>query len=137
MAKIHARQKDESTGDAKPDESYGISRPLWKAMDYIYYHVHEKITLNEVGEAAGISPNYLNHLFKKEKGITIQKYICAKRIEAAKNMLLYSEYSETEIATFLAFSSTSHFIKTFRENTGTTPRQFVQNNFRSHGRWHK
>ena len=137
MAKLHAREKDESAIDAESQESYGISRPLWKAMDYIYYHLHEKISLSEVGEAAGVSPNYLNYLFKKEKGITIQKYICSKRIEAAKNMLLYSDYSATEIATFLAFSSTSHFIKTFRENTGTTPRQFVQKNFRSHGRWHK
>lgn len=130
MKKIHAHK----TNRSDMDQSY-LSRPVWKAMDYIYYHLHEKICLENVAEASGISPNYLNSLFKKEKGLSIQKYICAKRIEAAKNMLLYSEYSETEISEFLAFSSVSHFIRVFRNNTGMTPRQFANKYFRTHSRW--
>ena len=39
-------------------------------------------------------------------------------------MLLYSEYSLTDIGNILAFSSTSHFIKTFKSIMGQTPRQY-------------
>jgi AraC-like DNA-binding protein len=45
-------------------------------------------------------------------------------VEAAKNMLLYSEYSLDEIANYLAFASTSYFISTFKKSAGMTPREY-------------
>lgn len=136
MAQLHA---SETVGgpDSGNTHSSNISKPLWLAMDYIYYHLHTKITLEDVGNAASLSPNYLNSLFKKEKGMTIQQYIRTRRIEAAKNMILYSDYTETEVAEFLAFSSSSHYIKIFREDVGLTPRQYRQKNFRKHRKWSK
>ena len=50
-------------------------------------------------------------------------------------MLLYSDYSETEISEFLAFSSPSHFIRVFRKHTGMTPRQYAKRYYRTHDRW--
>ncbi|SEA18941.1 AraC-type DNA-binding protein [Pseudobutyrivibrio sp. ACV-2] len=107
-----------------------LSKPTYRALDYIYFSLHQKITLKDVAEAAHLSPNYLNTLFKKEKGCTIQEYICSKRIEAAQNMLLYSDFSESDIGEYLAFSSTSYFIKTFRERVGMTPMEFQRKYFR-------
>ncbi|MDO5522149.1 MAG: helix-turn-helix domain-containing protein [bacterium] len=118
-----------------PSNSSPLSKPIIECIDYIYYHLHLKITLQELADAVSLTPNYLATLFKKEKGITIQKYIRSKRIEAAKNMLLYSEYSITEIGEFLAFSSSSHFIKIFRSETGMTPKQFQKIYFRRHSKW--
>jgi AraC-like DNA-binding protein len=131
---IHDRSAKDSASSAC--EKTAVSPPVLRAIDYIYYHLHEKITLSDIASIVGLSPNYLNSLFQKEKGISIQKYISSKRIAAAKNMLLYSEYSETEIAAFLAYSSSSHFIRAFRDSTGMSPRQYVQKNFRTHNRWH-
>ena len=113
----------------------GVSRPVSKAVDFIYYHLHERLLLTDIADAAGLSPNYLNALFKKETGLTVQRYIRAQRLTAAKNMLRYSDYTETEIAGFLAFSSTSHFIRVFREETGMTPRAYQKRSFRKHERW--
>ena len=113
-----------------------ISKAVYDVMDYVYYHLHEKITLNDVAEAAHMSPNHLNTVFKKEQGTTILSYVRRRKIEAAKNMLLYSDYSETEIAEFLAFSSESHFIRIFKAETGQTPKEFSRANFRRHSRWH-
>ena len=112
-----------------------FTKSIIECMDYIYYHLHEKITLQTLAEAVGLTPNYLASLFKKEKGVTVQQYIRSRRIEAAKNMLLYSDYSATEISAFLAFSSASHFIRIFREETGMTPKQYQQKNFRRHTKW--
>ena len=112
-----------------------ISKPLAACIDYIHLHLHSKITIKELGEACGLSPNHLNHKFKKETGMTLQQYIRRKRIEAAKNMLLYTNYSLTEIGQFLAFSSTSHFIQVFKDEVGTTPKEYAKENFRRHERW--
>lgn len=101
--------------------------------DYIYLHLHEKIRVEELANEVGLTPNYLSSLFKKETGRSIQQYITNKKIEVASNMLLYSEYSLTDIGNILAFSSTSHFIKTFKSIMEQTPRQYklhiYDNNF--------
>lgn len=114
-----------------------LSKPVIECIDYIYYHLHSKITLKTLSDVVSLSPNYLASLFKKEKGITIQKYIRLRRIKAAKNMLIYSDYSSTEIGEFLAFNSNSHFIKVFHEETGLTPREYKLKNFRKHTKWSK
>ena len=51
-------------------------------------------------------------------------YLMEQRIEAAKDLLRYSELSQAEIGATLAFSSQSHFIHAFKRAVGVTPGQF-------------
>ncbi|MCQ2417897.1 MAG: helix-turn-helix domain-containing protein [Oscillospiraceae bacterium] len=99
-------------------------------MDYIYDNLHTKLTLPELANASGLTPPYLSRLFRKEVGLTISEYIMKKRIEAAQNMLRYSEYSCIAISDYLCFSSESHFIHVFRQHTGYTPRKYREQFFR-------
>ena len=56
-------------------------------------------------------------------------YVLARRIETAQNMILYSDYSSTEISEILAFSSQSYFIRCFRKRTGMTPKEYRQKHY--------
>lgn len=112
-----------------------MSRATIKATDYIYDHLQEKISLDEIASAAGLNKTYLCALFKKETGLTIQNYVMKLRIEAAKNMLIYADYSSTAISSYFMFSSHSHFIRTFRKFTGMTPDEYRRKNYRRH--WEK
>ena len=78
----------------------------------------------KTAEAAGISASYLSRLFKKETGILFVDYIQKERIEAACNMLTYSDYTAAQISEYLCFSTQSYFIKIFRKYTGTTPAKY-------------
>ena len=69
-------------------------------------------------------------IFKAEVGVTISEYIMSRRIQAAKNMLKFSEYDPIDIGNYLGFSSHSHFIATFRKHVGVTPKQYRENYFR-------
>lgn len=51
-------------------------------------------------------------------------YILLRKLEAARNMLKYSEYSYAEISAILAFSSQSHFCRIFKKETGYTPKEY-------------
>jgi AraC-like DNA-binding protein len=64
--------------------------------------------------------NYLSNLFSAVKGITIEHYIIAHKIERAKELLLYDELTLTEIAFKLHYSSVSHFSNQFKRVTGLT-----------------
>ena len=135
MIKSFTLKVKKNKSKKNPSDNSDVSRQVWEAMDYIYFHMHERITVEDVASAVSLSPNYLNHLFAKEKGQSIQKYISARKIDAAKNMLQYSDYSVTQISAILAYSSVSHFISSFKKATGTTPRDFSLKNFRKHDRW--
>ena len=62
--------------------------------------------------------------------MSVMEYITRKRIQAAENMLKYSEYSCLAISDYLCFSSESHFIQVFRRYTGLTPKRYREAYFR-------
>ena len=107
------------------------SKPISQCMDYIYNHIHERITVNDLAEHTNFSPSHLSKLFKKELGVSISDYIREKKIDTAQNLLHYSDLSLIEISTHLGFSSQSHFIQTFEKYTGVTPKKYRDKHFRA------
>lgn len=108
-----------------------ISKSIVMCMDYVYNHIHDRITVNDLAEFTGLSPSYLSRLFKKELGIAVSDYIREKKIEKAQNLLKYSDFSFIEIANYLAFSSQSHFIQTFEKLVGMTPKKYRDRYYRT------
>jgi len=106
-------------------------KAITMCLDYIYDNLHKKITLEMLAEKVSLSPAYLSKLFHKETGLTVSGYIVKKRIEAAENMLKFSEYSCIEISEYLCFSSESHFIQVFKKHTGYTPKNYRERFFRT------
>ncbi len=107
-----------------------FSKPVLFCMDYIDTHLHMKISTSDLARQVGLNRSYLSTLFKKETGSSIANYILARRIETAKQMLLYSEFSFSQISEILSFSSQSHFIKHFKAVIGVTPGEFVKLHYR-------
>ena len=108
-----------------------LSKPVILCIDYIYNHLHSRITLKELAQTAGLSESYLSRLFKKEIGATVSQYIAQKRVEAAENLLKYSDYSCVEISNYLCFNSESYFIQVFKSYTKMTPREYRSKFFRT------
>ena len=109
---------------ASLDKKSVYSRNVTRALDYIYNHLHEPITVDDVAREVGVSRGYFSTLFKKEMGIGVAEYIVKKRMEAARNMLRYSDMSYAEISEILAFSSQSHFTAVFKKYHGVTPKEY-------------
>lgn len=95
-----------------------------KCKDFIFSHLHDRITLEDLAAEADCNPNYLSQLFKECEWISISGYILQEKINRAKNLLIYSDYSYIEIATYLGFSSQSHLGTQFKKHTGYTLRQY-------------
>ena len=108
-----------------------LSKPIVLCMDYIYSHIHYRITIRELAEYLHLSESYLSKLFLKEMGLPLSAYITNLKIEKAKNLLQYSDYSIVEISNYFSFASQSHFIQVFKKNTGITPYRYRMFHFRS------
>lgn len=100
------------------------SKHINVCKEYIYSHIKERITIEDLADTLGVSASYLSRLFKKETGDSVSVYIRRQKIELAKNLLQYSDYSMIDIANRLSFSSQSHFIQQFREIVGMTPKKY-------------
>lgn len=81
-------------------------------------------SLKYFSEALNISTNYMSDLLKKETGKTAKEHIHLFIIEKAKNNLLNSSYSISEIAYSLGFEYPQHFSSLFKSKTGLSPSEF-------------
>lgn len=81
-------------------------------------------TVAYCGKEMGVSPYYLSDLLKKETGKSASDHIHIFVLERAKNNLLGTNLSVTEIAYDLGFSSPQHFSKLFKAKIGMSPRQY-------------
>lgn len=108
-----------------------ISKSITQCIEYIYNHIHDRITVEDLADYTELSPSYLSRLFKKELGISVSDYIREKKIDKAQNLLKYSDFSMVEIANYLSFSSQSHFIQTFEKLVGQTPKKYRDQYYRA------
>lgn len=101
-----------------------FSRTMLLVLDYISDHLHERIFAEDLAEAVSRTVPYISRMFRKEMGMPVSEYISRRKIEAAANMLQFSDYSSLEISNYLCFSSQSYFIKKFKEQIGMTPKEY-------------
>lgn len=79
-----------------------------------------------ISEKLGQDYTHLAKIFSEVKGITIEHYIIAHKIERVKELLLYEELNLTQISYILNYSSVSHLSQQFKKVTGLTPSFFKQ-----------
>lgn len=109
---------------AKEKNTPVYTPPVSKCIEIIYKNLHQKITLALLAEEVHLTPKYLSCLFHKETGLKLTDFIEEKRIEEAKNLLIYSQYSYSSISSYLCFNSHSYFISVFKKWVGITPKAY-------------
>ena len=92
-----------------------------KILTYLGNHYSERILIEDIARAVSYSPGECCRIFKKELGVTISQFLNAHRVERSVELLSGTDMSIAEIAYDTGFSSTSYYIKYFRELTGMTP----------------
>jgi AraC-like DNA-binding protein len=68
--------------------------------------------------------NYLSALFSEVQANTIEQYIIVKRVEQAKQMIMFEDLTISEIADKLHYSSPAHLSGQFKKVTGLSPSHF-------------
>lgn len=66
----------------------------------------------------------LSRLFSSVEGITIERFIVKQKIEHVKELIFYNEFTLSEIAFQMGYSSAAHLSTQFKKETGMTPSEF-------------
>jgi len=84
-----------------------------------------KINLSDhLSEKLNHNYTYLSNLFSEVKGMTIEHFYLAHKIEKVKELLVYDELNLTQIAFKMHYSSVAHLSNQFKKMTGLTPSHF-------------
>ena len=105
-----------------PEE--GIRRAVDKIIQgvrYIDEHFTEDITLEQIAQKSGITPNYFTKLFRECFQVKLWDYITAKRIYRAKGLLSAGDMTVLDVAVSCGFHNTANFNRAFLKFTGITP----------------
>ncbi len=79
-----------------------------------------------LSEKLGHDYTYMSNMFSEIKGITIEHFIIAHKIEKVKELLMYEELNLTEISYKMNYSSVAHLSNQFKKVTGLTPTHFMK-----------
>ena len=112
------RQSREPSDDPLPHAQ------LHDAMQYLFCHFREEITLSQLAQRSGYTPNYFSQLFRQVCGTCFLDFLTNLRLNYAKMLLLSTSLSTTEIAEKSGFGSPSGFFRRFRQCCGCTPDDF-------------
>lgn len=92
-----------------------------KAINYIEQHYIDKIQLEDIAEAANLSVSHFQRIFKKTMNISPTDYLKQYRLTKAKELLLTTTQSITDISFNCGFESNAYFSYIFKKEVFTTP----------------
>lgn len=107
--------------------STGSIPTITRVIDYCVTHLSDELTLDSVASALFLDKFYISKLFAAKMNMSFVEFINSQRIFNACQKLTGSSKSITEIAYECGFRNQSTFNRVFREQIGTTPRDYRRN----------
>ncbi|PKO17850.1 MAG: hypothetical protein CVU39_05035 [Chloroflexi bacterium HGW-Chloroflexi-10] len=88
---------------------------------YMRRNLHRNINRKQLAEVVHLSPSHLARVFKQLTGKTLTDRLVELRISRAKQLLLESTLSVSEISLQIGYTSFSHFSHIFRVHVDISP----------------
>lgn len=81
-------------------------------------------SIERMAESINVSVSYLQHLFKRETGISITKYLKELRLQKARGLLETTHLRVKEIRAKVGATDQTHFLRDFKQKFGQTPDRY-------------
>lgn len=95
-----------------------------KTLAYLQAHFSEPVTIPQIAENTGISPIYLNKIFKLATGKTLSEYLNFYRTEKSKEMLKNTDMTINDISKALGYNDVRSYIRFFKKFYDITPNHY-------------
>jgi DNA-binding GntR family transcriptional regulator/AraC-like DNA-binding protein len=97
---------------------------LRRVSELVRTKLEDELTLEELAEAAGLSPGHFSHMFRQSTGQSPHQFVVRERIERAKGMLRAAEARVLDVAVACGFKTQQHFARVFRRMCGVSPTEY-------------
>jgi AraC-like DNA-binding protein len=103
---------------------------ITKAIAFINDNIYDNISIEDISNASFLSKFHFCRKFKETIGVTVMEYVLLTKISLAKQLLIDTKKSISEISENLNFSSISYFSSVFKKITGKSPLSYRQSTFK-------
>lgn len=110
--------------EPKPQLTY--SKNVRQVIAIVKTDYAQDLSLTQVASRLHLNPVYLGQLFKKEVQTSFSKYLNQYRIDQAKQMLLSTDESISNIALEIGYTNSGYFYKNFRLICDVSPKEYRQ-----------
>jgi len=97
---------------------------ILQLKEYIDTHLHEDLTLERLAKRVHFNKTYFVQRFKSLWGVPPMKYVSNLRCQKAKQLLLDTDLSVSDISAMTGFQSPHYFSAVFKKYTGCSPNDF-------------
>ncbi len=102
----------------------GTQQVVRRAAALIHTHYADPLTREQLAAQVGVSADHLTASFRQEMGITPIAYLNRYRISRARDLLMTSSRSITEVALSVGFGDLANFSRTFHREVGLSPNAY-------------
>ena len=113
----------QGVSDTVPDPAVHDSQ-VDRILIFINDHISEALSVERLAGEFFLSESYVCRIFKSSTGMTINKYITARRISIAKS-LLADGMSASDAAEQCGYRDYSNFLKAFTRIVGISPKKYA------------
>ncbi|MCK5737310.1 MAG: helix-turn-helix domain-containing protein [Spirochaetaceae bacterium] len=96
-----------------------------QVIKYFENNILEMSNLETVCRKTGYSCTHLENIFKEKTGRSVMEYYKIMKLEQAKDLIRDGDYTFTQIASYLNYSSIHYFSKVFKKYIGMTPSEYA------------
>jgi AraC family transcriptional regulator len=122
---VHLLREYSTASPSDEQEAGALSRSrLHRVQRYIWRHLADNLSLDDLADEVGISKYHFSRRFKKRTGQSPYQFVIYERVRAARQQIRETTQSLAQIALNTGFSSQSHFTRTFKQHVGVTPGQY-------------
>ncbi|CAM5209088.1 Bifunctional transcriptional activator/DNA repair enzyme AdaA [Ureibacillus acetophenoni] len=93
-------------------------------ITFLVNQYKQNLRLQDIAENVGLSPYYLERLFKQETSETPRTYLEKIRVDKAAHLLKTTSMTNMEICLEVGFQSPSNFYKVFRRLKNCSPSEY-------------
>ena len=93
-------------------------------VEYVNLNWQKNISVAKVAEAVNLSESRAAHLFKSALGKGIHQYAAELKISGAKELLINTDMSVSEISRMVGYADPLYFSRTFNKEVGCSPKKF-------------
>ncbi|MBA4386410.1 MAG: hypothetical protein C0404_00410 [Verrucomicrobia bacterium] len=97
---------------------------LEKAGDEIIRRCSEDLNMTALARGCRLSPSHFRHLFRKHFGLAPREYIRRARLRLARELMVNTAMTISEIASHVGFETIHSFSRAFREVEGIAPSEY-------------
>ncbi|MDO7925656.1 helix-turn-helix domain-containing protein [Pseudomonas sp. KFB-139] len=115
--------------------SVAIPKPLNVALNLMEKHIEEPMEIDQIASHVGVSRRQLERRFARYLNVAPNRYYLELRLTRARQLIVQSDRSLTDVALATGFVSYPHFYKRFKDLFGLPPMTFRDNYYASAGRY--